>query len=60
MLENGISPGAAIAVLIAGPATTIPAVAAVCAVVRPRVFALYVGVGLGGATLLGILTDVLL
>lgn len=54
------SPGGAIAFLIAGPITTIPAMAAVWAVVRPRVFALYVGVGLRGATLLVLLTDVLL
>lgn len=60
LLESGMSPGAAIAFLIAGPVTTIPAMAAVWAVVRPRVFALYVGVGLGGATLLGLLTDIVL
>ena len=60
LLESGMSPGAAIAFLIAGPVTTIPAMAAVWGVVRPRVFALYVGVGLGGATLLGFLTDLLL
>ncbi len=60
LLENGMSPGAAIAFLIAGPVTTIPAMAAVWGVVRPRVFALYVGVGLGGAVLLGLLTDLLL
>ena len=60
LLESGMSPGAAIAFLIAGPVTTIPAMAAVWGVVRPRVFALYVGVGLGGAMLLGFLTDLVL
>lgn len=60
LLESGMSPGAAIAFLIAGPVTTIPAMAAVWGVVRPRVFTLYVGVGLGGAILLGLLTDLLL
>jgi uncharacterized membrane protein YraQ (UPF0718 family) len=52
--------GAAIAFLIAGPVTTVPAMAAVWGVIRPRVFALYVGVGLGGAVLLGLLADLLL
>lgn len=60
LLEGGMSPGAAIAFLIAGPVTTIPAMAAVWGVVRPRVFFLYVGVGLGGAVLLGFLTDIVL
>jgi uncharacterized protein len=60
LLESGMSPGAAIAFLVAGPVTTIPAMAAVWGVVRPRVFALYVGIGLVGAVLLGLVTDLLL
>lgn len=60
LLEGGMSPGAAIAFLVAGPVTTIPAMAAVWGVVRPRVFALYVGVGLAGAVLMGLLTDLFL
>lgn len=60
LLDSGMSPGAAIAFLIAGPVTTIPAMAAVWGMVRPRVFFLYVGVGLGGAVLLGSLTDIVL
>lgn len=40
-----MSPDAAIAFLIAGPFTTIPAMAAVWGVVRPRVFVTYVGFG---------------
>lgn len=40
--------------------TAIPAMAALWAVLRPRVFVLYVGVGLGRAILLGFLTDVVL
>jgi uncharacterized protein len=55
-----MQPGAAIAFLIAGPVTTIPAMAAVWGVVRPRVFALYVGVGLVGAVLLGLATNLVL
>jgi uncharacterized membrane protein YraQ (UPF0718 family) len=60
LLEQGMQPGAAIAFLIAGGVTSIPAMAAVWGVVRPRVFALYVGIGIFGATLLGLVTNLLL
>jgi uncharacterized membrane protein YraQ (UPF0718 family) len=60
LLESGMQPGAAITFLIAGPVTTVPAMAAVWGVVRPRVFALYVGVGLVGAVVLGLATNLLL
>ena len=60
LLEEGMQPGAAIAFLIAGGVTSIPAMAAVWSIVRPRVFALYVGIGVFGATLLGFLTDLVL
>jgi uncharacterized protein len=60
LLQSGMSPGAAIAFLIAGPATTVPAMAAVWSLVRPRVFALYVGVALVGAVVLGISADLVL
>lgn len=60
LLQGGMSPGAAIAFLIAGPATTVPAMAAVWALVRPRVFALYVGIAVVGAVALGAATDIFL
>lgn len=60
LLQSGMSPGAAIAFLIAGPATTVPAMAAVWTLVRPRVFVLYVGIVALGAAALGIATDVVL
>lgn len=60
LLQGGMSPGAAIAFLIAGPATTLPAMAAVWALVRPRVFALYVGIVVVGAAALGATADVIL
>jgi uncharacterized membrane protein YraQ (UPF0718 family) len=60
LLDQGMQPGAAIAFLIAGGVTSIPAMAAVWGVVRPRVFALYVGIGNFGATLFGLLTNLLL
>ena len=60
LLQSGMSPGAAIAFLIAGPATTVPVMAAVWTLVRPRVFVLYVGIVVVGAVALGIATDVVL
>jgi uncharacterized membrane protein YraQ (UPF0718 family) len=60
LLAQGMQPGAAIAFLIAGPVTTVPAMSAVWGVVRPRVFALYAGVALAGAVVLGALTNLLL
>jgi uncharacterized membrane protein YraQ (UPF0718 family) len=46
LLTQGMSSSAALAFLIAGPTTTIPAMAAVWGLVRGRVFALYVGFAL--------------
>jgi uncharacterized protein len=60
LLEEGMQPGAAIAFLIAGGVTSLPAMVAVWSITRPRVFALYVGIGVFGATLLGLLTNLLL
>jgi len=51
MLTQGMSPAAALAFLIAGPTTTIPAMAAVWSLVKNRIFALYVGFTLVGALL---------
>lgn len=53
LLQQGMDPGAALAFLIAGPITTLPAMAAVYGVVKRRVFLIYLGVGLIGALLLG-------
>ena len=60
LLAQGMQPGAAIAFLIAGPVTTVPAMSAVWGVVTRRVFALYLGVSLVGAVVLGWLTDLAL
>ena len=57
LLAQGMQPGAAIAFLIAGPVTTIPAMTAVWGVVNRRIFVLYLAVGLLGAMLLGILAN---
>jgi uncharacterized membrane protein YraQ (UPF0718 family) len=60
LLAQGMQPGAAIAFLIAGPVTTVPAMSAVWGVVTRRVFAVYLGVSLLGAVILGWLTNLVL
>lgn len=53
LLEQGMNPAAALAFLIAGPTTTLPAMAAVWGLTSRRVFALYVSFSLAGAVVLG-------
>jgi len=60
LLTQGMDPGAAIAFLIAGPTTTLPAMAAVWGLVSRRVFALYVSFAFAGALAFGALYDLLL
>lgn len=60
LLIQGMQPGAAIAFLIAGPVTTIPAMTAVRSIVRKPVFALYIAISLFGAMLFGLLVSVIL
>ena len=55
LMEQGMSPGAAMAFMIAGGVSCIPAMAAVWALVRREVFAMYVAFGLGGAILFGLI-----
>ncbi len=53
LLAQGMNPAAALAFLIAGPTSTLPAMAAVWGLTTRRVFALYVSLSLVGAVLLG-------
>ncbi len=53
LLEQGMSQGAAMAFVIAGGVSCIPAAIAVWALVKPRVFAAYLGFALTGAALAG-------
>ena len=53
LLAQGMSPAAALAFLIAGPTTTLPAMAAVAGLVTRRVFALYIAFVLFGAIAAG-------
>ena len=53
LLKNGMSHGAALAFLIAGPVTTIPAMTAVFALVKRQTFAIYLGSGIVGSLIAG-------
>jgi uncharacterized membrane protein YraQ (UPF0718 family) len=55
LLNNGMSHGAALAFLVAGPVTTIPAMTAVFALVKRQTFYIYLGVGIGGSLIAGYL-----
>ena len=55
LLHQGMAPGAAMAFLVAGGVTSIPAAMAVCALARPQVFALYIALSLSGAFIVGVL-----
>ena len=59
LLAQGMNPAAALAFLIAGPTTTLPAMAAVWGLVSRRVFALYLSFSLVGAIGLGYFYDLL-
>jgi len=54
LLEQGMSPGAAMSFAIAGGVSSIPAAVAVWALVRPRVFAAYLGLAMVGAIAAGL------
>ena len=54
LLEQGMTPGAAMSFMIAGGVSSIPAAVAVWALVKPRVFAAYLCLAFAGAVLAGI------
>ncbi|TLP49130.1 MULTISPECIES: permease [Cohaesibacter] len=53
LMEQGMSAGAAMSFMVAGAVSSIPAMAAVWSLVKRRVFALYLGLGVVGAILSG-------
>lgn len=55
LMTQGMSAGAAMSFMIAGSVSSIPATAAVWSLVKPRVFATYLALGVTGAILSGIL-----
>ena len=54
LLAQGMSPGAAMSFVLAGGVSCIPAAIAVWALVKPRVFAAYIGIAMFGALLAGL------
>ena len=54
LLAQGMSNGAAMSFVIAGGVSCIPAAIAVWALVKPRVFAAYLGIGMAGSVLAGL------
>jgi len=55
LMEQGMSNGAAMSFMIAGAVSSVPAMAAVWSLVRKPVFAAYLGLGVSGAIVSGIL-----
>ena len=55
LIGQGMAPGAGLAFLVAGGVTSLPAAIAVWALVKPRVFVLYIGLSLIGAFASGVL-----
>ncbi|SDL55848.1 hypothetical protein SAMN04488034_10545 [Salinimicrobium catena] len=59
LLGLGMNAGAALAFLIAGPTTTLPAMVAVYGIVKRKIFLLYLGFTLTGAVFFGILYNLI-
>ncbi len=57
LIEQGMSAGAAMAFMVAGAVSSIPAMAAVWSLVKPKVFVSYLGLGVTGAILSGIVFE---
>jgi uncharacterized membrane protein YraQ (UPF0718 family) len=53
LLEQGMSPGAAMSFVLAGGVSSIPAAVAVWALVKPRIFASYLGFAFVGSVIAG-------
>ena len=60
LMEQGMSPGAAMSFLVAGAVSCIPAMAAVFALVKRSVFLAYVAFGIGGAVVSGVVFSAVL
>jgi len=55
LMTQGMTSGAAMAFMVAGSVSSIPAMAAVWSLVKPRVFLTYLGLGLSGAIVSGVI-----
>jgi len=59
LLTLGMNPGAALAFLIAGPTTTLPAIIAVWGIAKRKIFLLYISFSLFGAVLFGLIYNLI-
>lgn len=59
LLDQGLNKGAALAFLIGGSTTTLPAMVAVWGIVRKRIFLLYITFAVSGALLTGLIFNLL-
>lgn len=59
LMDQGMSAGAAMSFMIAGAVSSVPAMAAVWSLVKPQVFAVYLGLGVSGAIIAGIVFQLL-
>lgn len=57
LIEQGMGNGAAMTFLVAGAVSSIPAMVAVWSLVKPRVFAAYLSLGLSGAIVTGLVFE---
>ena len=60
LMSQGMSGGAAMAFMVAGAVSSIPAMLAIWSLVKPPVFATYLGLGVFGAVLSGLLFQLLI
>ena len=60
LMEQGMSAGAAMAFMVSGAVSSIPAMAAVWSLVKHQVFVAYLGFGIVGAILIGIIFQLLI
>ena len=60
LIGQGMSVGAAMSFMIAGAVSSVPAMAAVWSLVKPQVFAAYLGLGFVGAVLAGLIFQLVL
>ena len=59
LLAQGMAPGAAMSFMLAGGVSCIPAAIAVWALVKPRVFAAYLGIAMTGSLMAGLVWGLL-
>lgn len=58
LMDQGMTSGAGMAFMVSGAVSSVPAMAAVWSLVRKQVFAAYLGLGVGGAIISGILFEI--